>query len=146
MQIFKYVKKRQKLFTWRRCLLWQKLDNYWNAIATLSSKSLPHRRKKRHSYKIMDSTCFKRKFHCLKSVHIRIYFWSVFSCIGTEYGKIRTRNNSVYVHFSHISWIIRAYQFHFKERIREIKSKGRLIQWMLKLQKQISLTKTLIII
>ena len=47
-----------------------------------------------------------------KSVQIRIYFWSVFSCIWIEYGeicslhiqseyrKIRTRNNSVFGHFS----------------------------------------------
>ena len=54
---------------------------------------------------------FKR--HCLKSVLIRIYFWSLFSCIWPEYGeiwslhiqskysKMRTRNNSVFGHFSH---------------------------------------------
>ena len=49
----------------------------------------------------------------MKSVQIRSYFWSVFSCIRTEYGdlrlnlriqyeyrKIRTRNNSVFGHFS----------------------------------------------
>ena len=45
----------------------------------------------------------------VKSVQIRSYFWSVFSCISTEYGyllriqseyrKIRTRNNSVFWHF-----------------------------------------------
>ena len=46
-------------------------------------------------------------WHCVKSVQIRSYFWSVFSCIRTEYGdlrskyrKIRTRNNSVFGHFS----------------------------------------------
>ena len=33
-------------------------------------------------------------------VQIRSYFWSVFSCIRTEYGKIRTRNNSVFGDFS----------------------------------------------
>ena len=26
--------------------------------------------------------------HCVKSVQIRSFFWSVFSCIRTEYGKI----------------------------------------------------------
>ena len=31
--------------------------------------------------------------HCVKSVQIRSYFWSVFSCI-------RTRNKSVFGHFS----------------------------------------------
>ena len=25
-------------------------------------------------------------FHCVKSVQIRSFFWSVFSCIQTEYG------------------------------------------------------------
>ena len=38
--------------------------------------------------------------YCLKSVQIRSYFWSVFSCIRTEYRKIRTRNNSVSGYFS----------------------------------------------
>ena len=38
--------------------------------------------------------------HYVKSVQIRSYFWSVFSCIRTEYKKIRTRNNSVFGHFS----------------------------------------------
>ena len=34
--------------------------------------------------------------HCVKSVQIRSYFWSVFFCIRTEYRKIRTRNNSAF--------------------------------------------------
>ena len=42
--------------------------------------------------------------HCVKGVQIRSYFWSVFSRIRTEYGeilgKIRSRNNSVFGHFS----------------------------------------------
>ena len=51
--------------------------------------------------------------HSVKCVQILSYFWSVFSCIRTEYGdygvnfriqseykKIRTRNNSVFGHFS----------------------------------------------
>ena len=29
-----------------------------------------------------------------------VFFWSVFSCIRTEYRKIRTRKNSVFGHFS----------------------------------------------
>ena len=29
--------------------------------------------------------------HCVKSVQIRSFFWSVLSCIRTEYRKIRTR-------------------------------------------------------
>ena len=34
--------------------------------------------------------------HCLKSIQIRSFLWSVFSCIRTEYRKIRSRNNSVF--------------------------------------------------
>ena len=38
--------------------------------------------------------------HCVKSVQIRGYFWSVFSYIWTEYRKIRTINNFLFGHFS----------------------------------------------
>ena len=48
--------------------------------------------------------------HCMKSVQIRSFFWSVFSHIWTEYGeiwsiqsergKIRTKKISVFCHFS----------------------------------------------
>ena len=38
--------------------------------------------------------------HGVKSVRIRSYFWSLFSCIQSEYRKIRTRNNSVFGNFS----------------------------------------------
>ena len=46
--------------------------------------------------------------HCVKSVEIQSFFWSVFSHIRTEYGeilqskcgKIRTRKNSIFGHFS----------------------------------------------
>ena len=30
--------------------------------------------------------------HCEKSVQIRSYFWSVFSCIRTEYGDLRSKS------------------------------------------------------
>ena len=45
----------------------------------------------------------------LKSGQIQSYFWSVFSCIQTEYRKIRTRNNSVFGHFSRSNTIFVAY-------------------------------------
>ena len=32
--------------------------------------------------------CLQSSYHCLKSVQIRSFFWSVFSCIRTEYGEI----------------------------------------------------------
>ena len=39
--------------------------------------------------------------HCVKSVKIRSFVWSVFSCIQSVYRKIRTRKNCVFGHFSH---------------------------------------------
>ena len=39
--------------------------------------------------------------HGVKSVQIRSYFWSAFSCIQSEYSEKRTRNNSLFGHFSH---------------------------------------------
>ena len=35
----------------------------------------------------------------MKTVQIRSFFWSVFSCIRIKYRKIRTRKNSVFGHF-----------------------------------------------
>ena len=56
---------------------------------------------------------FRSRNHCVKSVQIRRFFWSVFSLfrlnaeiyrvsfrIQFEYGKIRTRKNFVFGHFS----------------------------------------------
>ena len=40
------------------------------------------------------------KSHYVKSVQIRSFFWSVYSCIRTEYRNIRTRKNSVFRHIS----------------------------------------------
>ena len=47
----------------------------------------------------------KYKDHCVKSVQIMNFFWSVFSCISTKYGKIRTRRNSVFEEFSRSGYI-----------------------------------------
>ena len=38
--------------------------------------------------------------HCVKSVQIRSFFWSAFSCIRSKYKKIWTRKYSVFGHFS----------------------------------------------
>ena len=43
---------------------------------------------------------FWEKRHCVKSIQILSFFWSVLSCIRTEYRKIRTRKYSVFGHFS----------------------------------------------
>ena len=33
-----------------------------------------------------------RNLHCVKSVQIWSFFWSVFSCIRTEYGDLRSKS------------------------------------------------------
>ena len=38
--------------------------------------------------------------HCVKSVQIRSYLWSIFSCIHSKYRKIRTRKSSIFGDFS----------------------------------------------
>ena len=40
------------------------------------------------------------EIHCVKSVQIWSFLWSVFSCIQSEYRKMRTRKNSEFGHFS----------------------------------------------
>ena len=40
--------------------------------------------KKNNNWKESDLNCY----HCVKSVQIRSFFWSVFSCIRTEYGDL----------------------------------------------------------
>ena len=49
-----------------------------------------------------DCNFFTKLNHYVKSAQIRRFFLSVFSRIRTKYGKIRTRKNSVFGHFSHI--------------------------------------------
>ena len=41
----------------------------------------------------------KKMLHCVKRVQIGSYFWFIFSCIQSEYRKIRTRNNCLFGHF-----------------------------------------------
>ena len=49
-----------------------------------------------------DFKCpFESTVNCPKNVQIRSFFWSVLSRVHSKYGKIRTRKNSVFGHFSH---------------------------------------------
>ena len=50
--------------------------------------------------KCFQSTIMIETGHCVKSVWIWIYFWSVFSHIWIEYRKLWTRKYSVSGHFS----------------------------------------------
>ena len=43
--------------------------------------------------KILIFDSFLCNEHCMKSVKIRSFFWSVFSCIQSEYRKIQTKKN-----------------------------------------------------
>ena len=80
------------------CRLWRQLAALLAAFWRVSQTSM------------MMFFCENSVRHCMKSVQVRSYFWSVFSCIRTEYGdlrsihceyrKVRTRNNSVFGHFS----------------------------------------------
>ena len=66
--------------------------------------------------------------HCVKSIQIRSYFWSLFSCIQSEYRKIRARNNSLFGHFSR-SAIALFFCFRFYvERWRQKRGKASLGQ------------------
>ena len=47
-------------------------------------------------YLYINQTKKEGNKHCVKSAQIRSFFWSVFSRIRTEYGKLRTRKNSVF--------------------------------------------------
>ena len=70
--------------------------------------------------------------HCLKSVQIRSYFWSVFSHIRTmeiyevslrtqsKCGKIRTRNNSVFGHFTQCTNQSIMIEYHVHHRLYTI--------------------------
>ena len=50
--------------------------------------------------KVDVSPQVQKNIYCMKSIQIWSFFWSVFSCIWTEYRKIRNRKNSVFGHFS----------------------------------------------
>ena len=47
--------------------------------------------------RVTDLSCDSDHFnkaapHCVKSVQIRSFFWSIFSCIRTEYGDLRNKS------------------------------------------------------
>ena len=47
-----------------------------------------------------DSLYHHETGHCVKTVQIRSFLWSIFSCVQSEYRKIWIRKNSVFGHFS----------------------------------------------
>ena len=75
------------------------ISNYGSEIATNSHHFFPS--KSGDAFRSHSSTWRNRDFHCVKSVQIWSFSWSVFPRIRTEYRKIRTRKNSLFGHFSH---------------------------------------------
>ena len=72
--------------------------------------------------------------HWVKSLQIQSFFWSVFSCIWTEYRKIRARKNSVFGHFSRSgNW-----KLHFSKTIGVINSELSKVKWVICLCKLIN--------
>ena len=65
-------------------------------VVAVCSQFMEHNRK--HS--IVSNTRKGKCWDCVKSVQIRNFFWSVFSCIQSEYKKIRAIKNSIFRHFS----------------------------------------------
>ena len=61
-------------------------DKDENAINNGKHVALFHLSK--YSDKLYGNIVYKVQIHCVKSVQIRNYFWSVFSRIRTEYGEI----------------------------------------------------------
>ena len=59
------------------------------------------------TYDLSDLLLFFFSRHCVKSVQIWSYLWSVFSCIQYKYRKIWTRNKSVFGHFSRSGVFVR---------------------------------------
>ena len=44
--------------------------------------------------RVLNEMIIKKTYHCVKSVQIRSYFWSEFSCIQIEYGDLRSKSGS----------------------------------------------------
>ena len=89
-----------------RCLTWfpegySGLFDICQADYSIHSKLFPWFRS--HTWKYNIQANKRLTMHCVKSVQIRSYFWSIYIvnlCIQSEQRKIRTRNNSVFGHFS----------------------------------------------
>ena len=82
-------------------LPWKNVNVVWRSAAyTKKYRMLQQKYFKKNKYMWTDLQVFKnrrcRVRHCVKSVQMLSYFWSVFSCIRTEYGDLlRTSPYSV---------------------------------------------------
>ena len=81
--------------------------NFWKFLRIFrSSGTVVFRKKGILKNFTKKGVSFLKKFqaeacnHCMESVEILSFLWPVFSRIRTEFGKIRTRKNSIFWHFS----------------------------------------------
>ena len=86
---------RTRLFAYQNCFCSQK-NKYYKYLKYFYWLSISH---------FICSICFHIWAHCVKSILIRSFFWSVFSCIQSEYRKIRTRKTPHLDIFSCSGWI-----------------------------------------
>ena len=86
-EIYEQERYIQNLVKHLRWIFFSKLVNSWRRLWIHLWIPIGKCLKSNRFYKVYGPE------HCVKSVQIRSYFWSIFSCI-------RTRNNSVFGHFS----------------------------------------------
>ena len=64
--------------------------NLWDDIYDMNFTLLQIKDKLSHGDDKFPGDNLWSKYHCVRYVQIRSYFWSVFSCIRTEYGELRS--------------------------------------------------------
>ena len=97
MYLFYYLTKAWviKLIEFTVYLSWE-----WNCFPLNHQDFCKNHLHSFNMYKSGRENLDEGQHHSLKSVQIRSYFWSVFSCIQSGYRKIRTTNISASGHFS----------------------------------------------
>ena len=89
------------------------------------------KKKNKQAWNCLDN--LKNNTTCVKSVQIQSYFWSIFSCIQSEYRKIRTRNTPYLDTFHAVqvlkscywtkTWVLRCHTPTHKRKKRRWKSR-----------------------
>ena len=90
----------RKLLEFALLLDWN-IKSYQNFVSAIERPPLTHpfyfwkKNSKSHSFWKYCRTKLKfyHSCHCVKSVQIGRFFWSVFSCIRTEYGDLRGKSS-----------------------------------------------------
>ena len=93
-----YLKFHNKIFATNWSQIWVFFEDLIKYILSLENcntickKGNKNYKKKKCVWPFLGNYALKSwQFHCVKSVPVQSFFRSVFSCIRTEYRKIRTR-------------------------------------------------------